>query len=136
MRIELPEREVKLLTQGRGSVTVRLAPGGELFPWAPHKGGVVMGPPMEEVLLYDGTPMVSLPWSVNEYWVVDAVDEEGNSVQLTPEEYLSVVTSVESSSDRGESSSWDPLTPWESQTLPDETMTHEDWEGYDYNETY
>ena len=35
--------------------------------------------------------MSSLTWKVNDYWVVEALDESGNEVTLTAEEYATVL---------------------------------------------
>lgn len=84
---------IKLKTE-RGPLTVYLAQGGEQFPWASHKGKVITGSPDGSVTS-DGTPMNSLEWHINPYWVVDAVNSKGDPVELTPEEYGRAVASVE-----------------------------------------
>jgi len=71
-------------------ITVHLAMGGDRFPWAVCNGRVVIGPP-DGTLTSDGVPLDSLEWSVDYYWVIDAMDAKGNPVSLTPEEYAFVV---------------------------------------------
>ncbi len=71
-------------------ITIRMAEGGEKFPWAVCNGRVVLGPP-DGSHTSDGVPMNELDWNVNEYWVVDAVDAVGNEVRLTPDEHRQVV---------------------------------------------
>ena len=71
-------------------ITIRMSKGGAKFPWAVCNGRVVLGPP-DGTHTSDGVPMDSLDWNVNDYWVVDAVDAEGNEVRLTPDEHLYAV---------------------------------------------
>lgn len=84
-----PDAIVNLETE-RGPVTVYLARGGEQFPWAAHKGRVIIGPP-DGTLTSDGVSMRSLDWHIDPYWVVEALDEEGNAVDLDPYQYESAV---------------------------------------------
>jgi hypothetical protein len=35
--------------------------------------------------------MRDLEWEVSDYWVVEALDSDGNEIPLTPDEYASVV---------------------------------------------
>lgn len=77
------------------TITAYLAEGGEQFPWAECNGRVVLGPPPEEkTLTHDGVDMSSLAWKVDDYWVVEALDESGNEVTLTAAEYATVLHDV------------------------------------------
>lgn len=74
------------------TITAYLAEGGEKFPWAECNGRVILGPPPEEkTLTHDGVDMGSLAWTVSNHWVVEALDESGAEVTLTPEEYASIM---------------------------------------------
>lgn len=70
----------------KGKVTVNLARGGEQFPWAAHGDRVIIGPP-DGTRTSDGVPLNSLTWNTHPYWVVEALDEQGEVFQLTPEQY-------------------------------------------------
>lgn len=74
-----------------GVISVFLSRGGEQFPWANCNGRVVIGPPTEGVLTHDGVDMSELEWEAADYWVIEALDESGTEVVLTPDEYASVV---------------------------------------------
>jgi hypothetical protein len=69
-------------------LTVALVAGDA--PWATcHCGKVVVGPPHPEYFLpCCGVAETTLPWNDGSYWVLDAVDEDGNDVLLTPSEYM------------------------------------------------
>lgn len=84
-----PDAIVNLETE-RGLLTVYLAEGGEQFPWASHKGQVIIGPP-DGTCTSDGTPMDRLEWNIDPYWVVEAMDTEGNAVELDPNQYAQAV---------------------------------------------
>jgi hypothetical protein len=77
-----------------GELTVHLAKGGEQFPWAAHQGRVIIGPGVGESTS-DGTPMDSLEWQVNDFWVIDALSEDGVSTPLDPAQYAQVVEAAE-----------------------------------------
>ena len=79
--------------RGEQEITVSLAEGGERFPWAIAMGRVILGPP-DGTFTHDGIALDSLSWNINDCWVTEAVDAEGNDVQLTPEEYAQVVGAV------------------------------------------
>lgn len=73
-------------------VQVYLAEGGENFPWTVHNDTVLLGPPTEDVVV-DGITLDSMSWTVSPYWVIEAIDAQGNEITLTPSEYQSVVHS-------------------------------------------
>jgi len=77
---------VVTIESAKGDLRVNLARGGEKFPWAEHKGRIIIGPP-DSSSTSDGTPMESLEWKIAPYWVVEAFDTEGEIIELTPEEY-------------------------------------------------
>lgn len=81
--------ETLILNLPDGKKFILLAEVGARFPWAEDKGRVVFGPPIEE------TDMESLAWETHRYWVIDALDEDGVSVTLTPEEYRVAVEAAE-----------------------------------------
>lgn len=80
-----PDISVMLKTPD-GPVLVHLAEGGEQFPWAAHKGRVITGPP-DGTLTSDGTPLDSLEWHEDRFWVIEALNEAGDEVELNPEMY-------------------------------------------------
>lgn len=82
-----PDLTLSLPDRGRGGLSVHLIEGGENFPWAEHDGSIYTGPPEEDVLLDDGTPLTSLAWNVNSHWVVAAFDERGEETTLTVAEH-------------------------------------------------
>lgn len=77
---------VNLTDPIRGKLIVNLARGGEQFPWAAHGDRVIIGPP-DGTRTSDGVPLNSLTWNMHPFWVVEALDEEGEEVQLTPTQY-------------------------------------------------
>jgi hypothetical protein len=80
------------IQRGDTDIVVYLCRGGEQFPWANCNGRVVIGPPPpESVITHDGVDMRELEWEASDYWVVEALDSEGNETILTPDEYASVV---------------------------------------------
>lgn len=83
------------------TITAYLAEGGEKFPWAECNGRVILGPPPEETTLtHDGVDMSTLAWTVSDHWVVEALDESGSEVTLTPEEYAAVMQDAKQYKDR------------------------------------
>jgi hypothetical protein len=68
-------------------LTVGLVAGDA--PWATcHCGKVVTGPPHPDFkLTCCGVAETSLPWNDGDYWVMDAADEDGKDVVLTPAEH-------------------------------------------------
>lgn len=58
-------------------------------PWATcHCGRVVTGPPHEDyTLACCGVAESTLPWNDGDYWVLEALDEDGNPVVLSPSEH-------------------------------------------------
>lgn len=88
----LPADSHRAIQRGSQTLSVYLAQGGEQFPWANCNGRVLLGPPpIEETLTTDGVDMRDLKWEVADYWVIEALDESGSEVTLTPDEYASVV---------------------------------------------
>ena len=84
----LPADTRRSLQRDGNTITAYLAIGGEQFPWAECNGRVVIGPPPSEgTNTSDGVSMDSLAWEVADYWVVEALDEAGAEVTLTPDEY-------------------------------------------------
>jgi hypothetical protein len=80
------------IQRGEDTIAIYLCHGGEQFPWAECNGRVLIGPPPEEATMtHDGVDMSSLNWEVSDYWVIEAIDESGSEITLTPEEYASVV---------------------------------------------
>ena len=86
-----PDAIVPLLTS-EGPIVVFLAKGGDQFPWAVHNGKVYVG--LFQGVLEEGVTADQLSWNVNEYWVVEAFDQNGGCVELTPEQYQEAVTQV------------------------------------------
>lgn len=82
-----PDLVVQLEENGE-RILVSLAKGGEEFPWAVHDSQVLIGP------LEGGPP--NLKWNINKYWVMEALDSNGVSRDLTPAQFLRVVSSAES----------------------------------------
>lgn len=82
-----PDLVLGLPDRGRGELTVHLIEGGENFPWAEHNGSIYTGPPEEDTLLEDGTPLSSLEWTVSSHWVVAAFDPRGDETTLTAAEH-------------------------------------------------
>jgi len=67
-------------------LTVSLVAGDA--PWATCRcGKVVVGPPNDLILSCCGVAESTLPWNDGSYWVLDALDEDGNDVTLSPSEY-------------------------------------------------
>ena len=88
----LPVDSKRSIQRGDTAIAVYLSRGGEQFPWANCNGRVVIGPaPSESTLTHDGVDMRDLEWEVSDYWVVEALDSDGNETSLTPDEYASVV---------------------------------------------
>lgn len=81
-----PDAIVNLETEN-GILTVYLATGGEQFPWAAHKGRVIIGPP-DGTLTSDGASTANLEWNIDPYWVVEALDTKGDPVDLRPDQYV------------------------------------------------
>lgn len=73
-------------------ILVAMDRGGENFPWAEHNGEVITGPLRPGVLLKDGTDAKNLKWRVDDYWVVEAINSNGDPVDLTPQQYERAVT--------------------------------------------
>lgn len=90
------QADLLLCCPGRGSGTfqVALIEGGDQFPWAEHNGSVIIGPPMEEVVLDDGTPMTALDWHVNSHWVLEACNEKGEEITLNAAEHRYVMDEI------------------------------------------
>lgn len=84
-----PDVVIKLETE-QGLLTVNLARGGEQFPWAAHKGRVIIGPP-DGTLTSDGASMDSLDWKIDPFWVVEALNEKGDAVDLDPYQYARAI---------------------------------------------
>ncbi len=84
-----PDVTVALETEA-GPALVHLAEGGEQFPWAVHKGKVILGPP-GDAFTDDGLPFDALQWEVSPFWVIDAVGADGSTVNLTPDEYRTAI---------------------------------------------
>ena len=84
-----PDRTISLSTSS-GDLKVHLARGGHQFPWAAHKGKVIIGPP-DGTSTSEGTPLYSLEWHVNSYWIIEALNERGEAVELSAEQYAQVV---------------------------------------------
>ncbi len=82
-----PDKTIVLHREGQ-QITIHLA-AGDQFPWAVCNGRVVLGPP-DGTHTSDGVPLDSLEWKSASYWVMQAVDPEGNDVELSPEEYALV----------------------------------------------
>lgn len=85
-----PDATVTLDTAEHGLLVVHLAGGGEQFPWAIHKGRVIIGPP-DGTLTSDGASMDNLDWNSDPYWVIEALDVNGDPVDLNPEEYAKAI---------------------------------------------
>ena len=90
----VPDLVMVIPDQGNGARTVHLLEGGEVFPWAEHNGKIYTGPPDDDTLLEDGTPMSDLSWEVSPYWVFEAFDEKGAEVELTPREHRAVMVQI------------------------------------------
>lgn len=62
-------------------------------PWAIcNCGKVVVGPPQQgQSLRCCSAKETDLEWQAASYWVLDAFDEDGNTVELTPDEYRSAL---------------------------------------------
>lgn len=88
MRVFIPD-ETLVLAAPKGEIFVLLAECGFRFPWANDGGKVVFGPPIE------GTDMEDLSWETHRYWVVEALDENENPIELSPEEYRLAVETAE-----------------------------------------
>lgn len=86
-----PDATVAINTS-HGPAVVHLAMGGDQFPWAVFDGRVYVG--LFDGELDCGTRAEALEWNVNDYWVVDAYDQDGNSIELNPAEYKEAVTRV------------------------------------------
>ena len=69
---------------------------GGVAPWATCLcGHVVTGPPHEDhALTCCGVRENTLPWNDGDYWVLEAVDEDGNPVTLTPTEYRDMLATA------------------------------------------
>lgn len=69
---------------------------GGTAPWATcHCGRVVTGPPHpEHTLTCCGVQEGTLPWNDGNYWLLDAVDEDGNSVELSPSEHRDMLATA------------------------------------------
>ena len=69
---------------------------GGVAPWATcHCGRVVTGPPHEDyTLTCCGVREGTLPWNDGDYWVLEALDEDGNDVELTPPEYRDMLATA------------------------------------------
>jgi len=88
-------------------ILVHLAEGGEQFPWAAHKGRVITGPP-DGTRTSDGTPLEDLDWKFDRFWVIEALNENGDEVELTPELYgMAVQTAETKVPQRVPSADWD-----------------------------
>ena len=83
-----PDATVALDIEGK-TVIVHLSGGGEKFPWAVHKGRVIIGPPRGSTS--DGIPLKTLEWNADDFWVIDAFDDQGESVTLDPLNYSRAV---------------------------------------------
>jgi hypothetical protein len=88
-----PDAVVSLNTE-KGKVTVYLARGGEQFPWAAHNGRVIIGPP-DGTLTSDGASTDSLDWQSDHFWVIEALNDAGEAVELDPYEYGRAVKAAE-----------------------------------------
>lgn len=75
-------------------LTVALVEG--CAPWAAcHCGKVVVGPPHPDFILpCCGIAEETLPWNDGSYWVLDALDEDGFDVTLSPSEYRDALDSA------------------------------------------
>jgi hypothetical protein len=69
---------------------------GGATPWATcHCGHVVTGPTHEDyTLLCCGVQENTLPWNDGNYWVLEAVGEDGGSVTLSPAEYRDMLATA------------------------------------------
>lgn len=90
-----PDLVLPLPDMGRGILSVHLIEGGENFPWAEHNGTIYTGPPEEDAVLEDGTPLHSLEWEVAPYWVVAAYGPTGAETTLTAAEHREVMLQIE-----------------------------------------
>lgn len=65
-------------------------------PWATcHCGRVVVGPPHGDyVLTCCGVREDTLPWNDGNYWVLEAWDEDGNPVTLSPSEHRDMLATA------------------------------------------
>lgn len=69
---------------------------GGVAPWATcHCGHVVTGPPHEDhALTCCGVQESTLPWNEGDYWVLEALDEDGNEVVLSPSEHRDMLATA------------------------------------------
>jgi|APSaa5957512622_1039677.scaffolds.fasta_scaffold83877_2 hypothetical protein len=84
-----PDATVAINTS-QGPTVAFLAKGGDQFPWTAHKGKVYVG--LFSGTLEDGTSADDLDWNIDPYWVVEAFDQDGTLVELSPSEYREAVT--------------------------------------------
>ncbi len=89
-----PDRTVSLPLDSGHQLRVHLARGGAQFPWAAHNGKVIIGPP-DGTSTSDGTPLHSLDWHTNSFWVIEALDENGEPVELTADQYSLALSMAE-----------------------------------------
>jgi hypothetical protein len=77
----------ELPSGGSERLQVRLARGGDQFPWASDGKKIFVGPPSEGDQTLEGVDLSGLSWHVTPYWVLGASGENGEAVELTPEEW-------------------------------------------------
>tara|TARA_R110000824_G_scaffold178951_2_gene358966 strand:+ start:827 stop:1174 length:348 start_codon:yes stop_codon:yes gene_type:complete len=98
------------LTTSSGRVLVHLNEGGEAFPWASLNGRVIVGGP-DGAHTSDGVSLSSLEWHTNRFWVVEALDIEGDEVTLDPTQYAEAL--AKANEDHPRPASYDDADYWD-----------------------